>query len=74
MVKVVGSSSKKINALVVELGTFGDADLDVYISVDGGDTLLPADMVMKRDGKCVISYNPGFDDIRATLRSRRCKD
>ena len=40
---------------IKELEYFGDQNLFVEISFDGGDTSMPISLVGKIDGKCVLS-------------------
>ena len=46
---------KTIRQLIEELQTFEDDSLLVCISEDG-ITMVPANYVAKRDGKCVIAF------------------
>lgn len=46
---------KIIKQLIEELESFGDQNLFVEISFDGGDTSMPISLVGKIDGKCVLS-------------------
>lgn len=45
---------KTIRELIVELLSFEDQDLKVYISVDDGDTRKPISLVKKSKGACLL--------------------
>lgn len=46
---------KIIKQLIEELESFGDQNLFIEISFDGGDTSMPISLVGKIDGKYVLS-------------------
>jgi hypothetical protein len=46
---------KTIRQLIQELSSFDDQDLEVRISVDGGETHKCISLVGKRDGKALLS-------------------
>ena len=46
---------KTIRQLIKELQAFENQDLEVHISLDGGETHKCISLVMKRDGKAVLA-------------------
>lgn len=50
------SRGKSIRGLIKELETFEDKDLEVCISIDGGEVVLPISFVGRKDGKCLLAY------------------
>jgi len=48
---------RTVAQLIDELAAFGDPQLEVRISVDGGTTSLPISLVTRRDGKYVVLEN-----------------
>lgn len=51
------SCGKSIAQLIKELQTFEDQDMEVRISIDGGDTSIPISLVGKSNGKYAILKN-----------------
>ena len=51
------SNGKTVAELIEELRTFGNQDMEVRISVDGGNTSLPISLVGKSDGKFAVLQN-----------------
>ena len=48
---------KTIAGLIKELQTFEDQNLEVRISIDGGDSSVPISLVARKDGKYALLMN-----------------
>jgi hypothetical protein len=48
---------KSIRNLIEELKRFENQDEEVNISIDGGETVYPISMAMRKDMKCVLSFH-----------------
>lgn len=62
------SKGKTIAGLVKELLSFEDQEMEVRVSLDGGDTSLPISLVGKSNGKYVVLKN--CQDIPTPIRHR----
>lgn len=55
---------KAIRQLIAELQTFGDQDLMVELSLDGGATHYPISLVKKVGNKCLlVNSEPVTDEV-----------
>ena len=48
---------RTVAQLIDELAAFGDLQLEVRISIDGGVTSLPISLITRRDGKYAVLEN-----------------
>jgi hypothetical protein len=51
------SQGKSVSQLIEELQTFENQDMEVRISVDGGETSVPISLVAKSNGKYAVLRN-----------------
>lgn len=47
---------KSISELISELESFEDRELAVELSLDGGATSRPINLIGKKSGKCILMY------------------
>jgi hypothetical protein len=60
---------KTVAQLIEELRTFGNQEIEVRISVDGGETSLPISLVAKCDGQFALLQNS--QDVPTPMRHRK---
>jgi hypothetical protein len=63
------SKGKTVAQLIEELRSFGDQEMEVRISVDGGDTSLPISLVGRSNGKFALLQN--CQDVPTLVRHRK---
>ena len=51
------SRGKSVAQLIEELRTFENQDMEVRISIDGGESSLPISLVTKRNGRFAVLEN-----------------
>ncbi len=62
------SQGKTVAQLIEELKTFSDQNMEVRISVDGGDTSVPISLVTRLQGKYAVLEN--CQDVPTVIEHR----
>jgi hypothetical protein len=59
------SRGKTVAQLIVELKTFGDQELEVRMSIDGGSTSVPISLVCKSGGVALLKNSEDTPSVRS---------